>query len=88
MVFSVLLVQKFDLYRQVRCPIKLIVAEQQPASETQAAFLQMRRQGIEQLSALRPDMRVAWMPDTIHDIPLHRPAQLAEEILSYAPSQT
>ncbi|GAC1348156.1 MAG: alpha/beta hydrolase [Ktedonobacteraceae bacterium] len=78
----------FDLYRRVRCPIKLIVAEQQPAGETHAAFLQMRRQGIEQLSALRPDIRVVWMPDTIHDIPLHRPAQLAEEIVSYAPSQT
>lgn len=71
----------FDLYQQVRCPIKLIVAEQQPANETQAAFVQMRRQGIEQLQALRPDLQIVWMPDTIHDIPLHRPAQLAQEIL-------
>jgi pimeloyl-ACP methyl ester carboxylesterase len=72
----------FDLYRQVRCPLKLIVAEQQPADDTQATLVQMRRQGIEQIQALRPDIHIVWMPDTIHDIPFHRPAQLAQEILS------
>ena len=71
-----------DLYRQVRCLIKLVVAEQQPTSDTQAAFLQLRREGIEQLQALRPDLHVVWMPETIHDIPLQRPAQLAQEILT------
>jgi pimeloyl-ACP methyl ester carboxylesterase len=71
----------FDLYQQVRCPIKLIVAEPQPANETQATFLRQRRQDIERLQALRPDMPVVLMPDTIHDIPLQRPAQLAQEIL-------
>ncbi len=72
----------FDLYRQVRCPIKLIVAEQQATSDTQAAFLQMRRQGIEHIQALCPAIRIVRMPDTIHDIPLQRPALLAQEILS------
>jgi transposase len=71
----------FDLYQQVRCPIKLIVAQQTPANETQAAFLRLRRQGIEQIQALCPQIHIVWMPQTIHDIPLHRPAQLAHEIL-------
>ncbi|GHO98533.1 hydrolase [Reticulibacter mediterranei] len=72
----------FDLYRQVRCPLKLIVAEQQPTNDTQATLVQIRRQGIEQIHALRPDIHIVWMPDTIHDIPFHRPAHLAQEILS------
>jgi pimeloyl-ACP methyl ester carboxylesterase len=72
----------FDLYHQVRCPIKLIAAEQPATSDTQAAFLQMRRQGIEHIQTLRPNIRIVWMPDTIHDIPLQRPALLAQEILS------
>jgi pimeloyl-ACP methyl ester carboxylesterase len=71
----------FDLYQQVRCPMKLIVAEQLPTNEAQATFLSMRHQGVEQIQALRPDLHVVWMPDTIHDIPLQRPAQLAQEIL-------
>ncbi len=78
----------FDLYSQVRCPIKIIVAEQQPATETQEMYMRMRQQGIAHIQALRPDICVMRMPDTIHDIPLQRPAQLAEEIISYIPSQT
>src|SRR6266446_1775530 len=70
----------FDLYRQLRCPAKLIIAEQQPTSETQEAFLRMRLEGIARIQEMRPDIRVVWMPDTIHDIPLQRPAELAREI--------
>ncbi len=70
----------FDLYRQVRCPVTLIVAERQATDETQAMFFRMRRQGIATIVELRPDIRIVRMPDTIHDIPLQRPAELAEEI--------
>jgi pimeloyl-ACP methyl ester carboxylesterase len=72
----------FDLYSQVRCPIKLVVADRQPLSESEANFMYMRNQGIAKIQELRPDIRVVKMPDTIHDIPLQRPEQLAEEILS------
>jgi len=78
----------FDLYQQVKCPIKIIVAEQQPKTETQEGYVRMRQQGIASIQALRPDVHVVRMPGTIHDIPLQRPAQLAEEIAAYAPSQT
>lgn len=72
----------FDLYKRVRCPIKLIVAEQKTTGEAQEAFLRMRQEGIAQIAALRPDIHIVRMPDTIHDIPLQRPALLAEEIVS------
>jgi pimeloyl-ACP methyl ester carboxylesterase len=78
----------FDLYSQVRCPIKIIVAEQQPATEVQETYVRMRQQGLAHIQTLHPDICVVRMPDTIHDIPLQRPAQLAEEIVSYTPSQT
>jgi hypothetical protein len=51
-------------------------------------YMRMRQQGIAHIQALRPDICVVRMPDTIHDIPLQRPAQLAGEIVSYTPSQT
>ncbi len=77
----------FDLYQQVRCPITLVVAEQTPTSETQAAYLRLRQQGIAHIQAICPHVRVVRMPDTIHDIPLQRSVQLAHEILSYATLQ-
>jgi len=75
----------FDLYRQLRCPAKVVLAEQKPTSETQEAFLQMRLQGLARVQELYPALRVVRMADTIHDIPLQRPAELAEEIVNYTP---
>ncbi len=72
----------FDLYRQVTCPMTLIVAEQETTDSSREAFLRMRREGIARIQALRPDVHVVFMPNTIHDIPLQRPLQLAEEISS------
>jgi pimeloyl-ACP methyl ester carboxylesterase len=65
----------------VRCPITLIVADQDPTNETMKAFMRMRKQGIAYINVLRPDARIVIMPDTIHDIPLQRPEELAEEII-------
>src|SRR5437660_1560594 len=75
----------FELYSRVRCPVKLIVAELQPASEQQKAFLAMRREGIALIQELCPTAQIVRMADTIHDIPLQRPRELAEEITAYAP---
>ena len=63
----------FALYSRVRCPLKLIVAELQPASEQQKAFLAMRREGIALIQELCPTAQIVRMADTIHDIPLQRP---------------
>jgi len=78
----------FELYSRVRCRLKLIVAEQQPTSEQQKAFFAMRREGIARIQELCPTAQIVRMPDTIHDIPLQRPRELAEEITAYAPPQT
>lgn len=77
-----------ELYRRVLCPVKLIVAEQQPASEERQAFLAMRNEGIARIQAIAPSIQVVRMPDTIHDIPLQRPRELAEEIMNYTSPQT
>ena len=78
----------FELYQQLRCPTTLIVAELTPTNESQAAFIRLRQEGIAQIQAMFPAIRVVRLADTIHDIPLQRPAQLAQEILSYATPQT
>ena len=76
-----------ELYSRVRCPLKLIVAEQQPASEEQQTFFARRNAGIARIQCIVPSISVVRMPDTIHDIPFQRPRELAEEIMSNATSQ-
>jgi pimeloyl-ACP methyl ester carboxylesterase len=71
----------FELYQQVQCPITLIVAEMESADPASERFRSMRREGIVRIQELNPAIHVVRMPNTIHDIPLQRPTQLAEEIL-------
>ncbi|HZS76945.1 MAG TPA: alpha/beta hydrolase [Ktedonobacteraceae bacterium] len=77
----------FDLYKQVRCPIKIIVAERQPTNETEQQFALYRQQGLARIQEMRPDVQIVRMANTVHDIPFQRPRELAQEILSYAPPQ-
>lgn len=74
----------FELYRQVQCPITLIVAEMESADPASERFRSMRREGIARIQELSPAIHVVRMPNTIHDIPLQRPTQLAGEILQAA----
>jgi pimeloyl-ACP methyl ester carboxylesterase len=76
-----------ELYQRVRCPLKLIVAEQRPITEEQQLFFARRNGGIERIQSILPSVQVVRMADTIHDIPLQRPHELAEEIMSNATSQ-
>lgn len=68
------------LYQQVRCPIKLVVAEQSVVPVGREEFARQRRESIAEIQRLNPHVQVVVLPDTIHDIPLHRPERLAEEI--------
>jgi lipase len=71
----------FDLFRKVQCPITLIVANQDPVNEAMNDFMKMRKQGIAHIQEVRPDLRLMVMQNTMHDIPLQRPVELAEMIV-------
>lgn len=71
----------FDLFRKVRCPVTLIVADQEPVNDAMKDFMNMRKQGIAHIQEVRPDVRVMVMQKTMHDIPLQRPEELAELII-------
>jgi pimeloyl-ACP methyl ester carboxylesterase len=73
-----------DLYRRVACPVKLIVAQQQPSDETQRELFARRREGIARIQEICPTLKLVVMPETLHDIPLHRPGELAGEIMAEA----
>ncbi len=61
-------------------------ASDNPESEAEDGFLAAKRRG----AALAHDrmtgaplVEIVWMPDTIHDIPLQRPAALAERMIDF-----
>lgn len=70
----------FDLFQKVQCPITLIVADQEPVNEAMKDFMKMRKQGIAHIQEVRPDVSLVVMQNTMHDIPLQRPEELAKLI--------
>ena len=72
----------FELYRKVHCTTTLIVADQEPVNETMKEFMNMRKQGIAHIQEVRSDVRIVIMHNTMHDIPLQHPEELAEIIVN------
>jgi hypothetical protein len=69
------------LYQRVHCPITLVVAEP-TSSENQADQQRQRNTDLTTLARLHPEITLLRMQETIHDVPLQRPQELAEIIMS------
>jgi pimeloyl-ACP methyl ester carboxylesterase len=69
------------LYPLVGCPVLLCPAAD-PADGTGAALA--KRGAVGRALELFPSATVTWFEDTMHDIPLQRPAELAAELARFA----
>lgn len=70
-------------YANIDCPVLFAVAEREAEGRAQE-WMQMKREAVEAAQALLRDCQVRWFQDTIHDIPLHRPKDLAQAIEEFA----
>jgi pimeloyl-ACP methyl ester carboxylesterase len=75
----------YELATRMRCPILAIPARPaQPSSEAEQYYLKRKERGLARLSEHLPGLQVHWMNDSLHDLPLQRPAELADLILNFA----
>lgn len=79
---------EFKTYKHlqlVRCPVAAVMAlPPEPYSSEEVEFLELKRRGAARALEAHPDLHIEWLPETLHDIPLHRPGKLAELISSFA----
>jgi pimeloyl-ACP methyl ester carboxylesterase len=73
-----------ELLPKVALPVLIVPALREPGSETERRWQEYREQGLAAIRAVRPDIRVRPMLDSIHDVPVQRPAELAEVIKEFA----
>ncbi|MEK7216179.1 MAG: alpha/beta hydrolase [Chloroflexota bacterium] len=68
-------------YAAIRCPALMIAAESSDpaAAERMAA----KRTRVDRTQQVVPQVAVRWVPDTVHDIQLHRPEVLLEELTAF-----
>lgn len=68
----------FELYPMLQCPTLLLPARQ-PAPDVMARRFR-REESMARAESLLPVSKTVWLEDSIHDVPLQRPALLAETI--------
>lgn len=72
----------YQLFQSIRCPVMMVPARRAPVRGVEGdVYLALKERGIEQARRSIPNLRVEWMDDTDHDIPLHRPEVLARLLL-------
>ena len=70
----------------VGCPTLIVPAGPAP-DRADSEFAQMRRAMVKAATVALKDCRVHWIPNTIHDIGYHKPAELAEVIEKFLDGQ-
>ncbi len=75
----------YQYYTRLRCPVLIVPARPaEPLSPQEQEFLALKKRGVARAQETIKDVRVHWMEDSIHDIPLQRPAELAELLAEFA----
>jgi len=72
------------LYPHVTAPTLIVPARRPDATGRAAEMAPLREQLVAHAAATLPNGRLLWMEDTVHDVPLQRPADLAQAILAIA----
>ncbi len=72
---------------RLRCPSLAILARLAPAgSSGEDQFLMAKERAVIRARTIQPGLQITWLENTIHDIPLQRPQELAGMITSFARS--
>jgi len=76
-----------ELWTRIACPVLMIPAvAPEPHDERTRGTLENKRRNIATAQERLARSQTLWMSDTIHDIPLQRPLELAEAIKRLAAS--
>jgi pimeloyl-ACP methyl ester carboxylesterase len=70
-----------ELLARVQCPLLILPARQ---STEPTEMNSAKAAGVARALEVQPDARVRWFDDTVHDVPLQRPEELADELLNFA----
>lgn len=72
------------LWDRVRCPVLMVPALKESQDPRSSLWTKAKLQGIETAKRKLKDATVVPMEDTIHDIPVQRPKELAQAIINFA----
>ena len=71
-----------ELLERVDAPVLAVLAEPGVVNDDDV-YLRAKQAGVAKIQAAHPAVKVVWIHDTIHDIPLHKPEELARNLLDF-----
>nr|MBP7687984.1 hypothetical protein [Thermoflexales bacterium] len=73
-----------ELWARVQCPVLMIPAvASTPHDERTRSMIDTKRRNVALAEARLTHSQTLWMHDTLHDVPLHRPNELATAIVNF-----
>ena len=72
-----------QLFRRVEAPVLVVPAWRAPKSDREALFTNSKVKLVNMANDMLKNCQVHWMEDSIHDIPLQRPQELADAIVAF-----
>jgi pimeloyl-ACP methyl ester carboxylesterase len=77
----------YERYAELNCPVLMVpVLPESPLTKSDEGWIAAKQRGIAHAQALISDLRLHWMENSIHDIPLQRPQELADLIAAFSSS--
>ena len=70
-----------DLYNRISSPVLLMPARREGVASTSEGSMDTKEARYERAASLLPATRLVWMEDSIHDVPVQRPLEVAQAIL-------
>jgi hypothetical protein len=61
----------------------LPVLPPKPLTFEEGIHLELKERALEQARAKIRDLRVTWLKDCVHDVPLQKPGEVADRILAF-----
>jgi pimeloyl-ACP methyl ester carboxylesterase len=76
--------QTYTCFDQLRCPVLMLpVTPIEPPTFEESAHLELKKDALQRARSAIRDLQVRWLEDTVHDVLLHKPRELAEEIIAF-----
>jgi len=77
----------YERFQHLHCPVLIIPARpSEPRTEPERQFLAAKERGIARAQQIIPQLQIHWVQDSIHDIPLQHPEELARLISDFSVS--
>ena len=72
-----------ELWERLRCPALLLPTARDNPDPRNAMWMEAKRKAIEVALGKAPLLKVMWLEDSIHDVPIQRPRELAGAIAEF-----